>query len=737
MQTAGYKQLKKAFGSVKEITGIQMAVFSFLNESSAEFEIKIIEGISIEDIQFAKKTIQNFVKDFNPFKFAYAPHVNSYLKNIIDNKTFCRDKVAVAVANFFPKEATDAVMLLADDLEITTFPVIIDGEVKGLIGFINPPNGDEINLDGMKSFTDLMTLFIDNILINEKLIQEVKEKTISLEKEKDNLENNVRERTQKLDNSRSALLYMLKDIDKSSKKLSAAKEYTENIIRSMIETLIVIDKEGIIQTANRSTLELLGYNEKELIGQHLSFIFPGSDISAANSFIADLIEKDFISNVERIYITKGGTEIPVVFSGSVMKEEGIDVQGIVCVASDITIRKEHELEVQEQNRRIEEANEELIVALRKAEESDKLKTAFLQNMSHEIRTPLNGIVGFSQLLSSKNYPEANKIEIAKLVERSSYRLIELVNNILDIAKIETGQVKVNNCAFVLNNFMKELHDFFTIFVQEKNLKLTYANYLPNDESIIFLDREKLHQIMVNLINNAIKFTSTGGIHYGYTIKNHFLEFFIHDTGMGIPEELQEKVFERFTQADIALTRNYEGSGLGLSICKGLIELLGGKIWMTSEINKGTSFYFTMPFYPANKKKEHEDAAFIDLELIGSPIKILVAEDDEVNYKFLEYLFLNSKHKITRAENGQIAVDLVTKRDDFDIVLMDLKMPVMTGYEATKIIKSKFPDLPIIALSAYAFDEDRQKAFDAGCDDFIKKAYRRETLFETIIKFMPD
>jgi PAS domain S-box-containing protein len=621
------------------------------------------------------------------------------------------------------------------EMEVITLPVIVDENVKGLISFVNPNVKGNINLKAMKAFRDMLTQFIENILINEKLMGEVKEKTNSLEQQKNNLEDNVRERTVKLDNSRSALLYMLKDIEKARKKLSSAKEYTDNIIRSMIETLIVMDTKGVIQKVNKSTSDLLGYSEAELIGKHISYIFPEKGKNAINKLIVDFLEKNIITNIERTYLTKDGIEIPVIFSGSVMKEADNMIQGIVCVASDITIRKKHEKEVQDQNKKIEQTNIELIEALHKAEESDKLKTAFLQNMSHEIRTPLNGIVGFSQLLSSKNYPEANKLEIAKLVERSSFRLIELVNNILDIAKIETGQVNINSTAFNLNGFMRELKDFFELFVKEKKLTLDYQNSLEDDECIIFLDKEKLHQIMVNLINNSIKFTNEGGVIFGYTIQKNLIEFFVRDTGVGIPEEMQERVFDRFTQADVALTRNYEGSGLGLSICKGLTELLGGKMWLKSAMGKETTFYFTVPYLPTNMKNGQGGSALFDLEKIRKKLKILVAEDDEINFKFVEYLFLHSKHNLTWAANGQEAVDLFIHKDDFDIVLMDLKMPIMSGYEASTIIRSRFSDVPILALTAYAFEEDKQRALDAGCTDFLQKAYKKDDLFEKIIKLV--
>ena len=735
MERTQYKKLQKLFRNVKDCTGADFVFFSFLNEKSNLFEIKIIDGNSKTSNKATNRSFQKFFKEFAPVNYSFSGYSNPHLKKIIDKKTHETVDLLAATKNVFSKDAVATVQNLLLEPMVTTFPVVLEDVVKGIISFIYSKNNGNINQKTLTKFVDHTRLYIESILDNEKLALEVKEKTLKLEQEKVNLEANVKERTQKLDNSRSALLHMLKDIDKSAKKLASAKEYTDNIIRSMIETLVVVSTDATIQTANKSTLELLGYTEDELVGHHFSKIFPDHNVEMANALVNELIKKDFVSNVEKTYLTKDGIEIPIVFSASVMKESEDIIQGIVCIASDITIRKKHERDVHEQNVKIEKANEELKAALKKAEESDKLKTAFLQNMSHEIRTPLNGIVGFSQLLSSKDYPEANKLEIAKLVERSSFRLIELVNNILDVAKIETGQVEINSSAFNLNNFLREIQEFFSLFAKEKKLELVFDSFLADNESVIYLDKEKLHQIMINLVNNAIKFTNQGEIKFGYAIKDDVIEFFVKDTGVGIPEEFQDRVFDRFIQADVALTRNYEGSGLGLSICKGLTELLGGKMWLTSVMGKETVFYFTVPYFPASINGSGKSTAIIDLEKLKRTLHILIAEDDDINFKFVHYLFINSKHKIIRAVNGKEAVDMVMGPDKFDIILMDIKMPIMSGYEATSIIKSRYPKIPIIALTAYAFEEDRQKALKVGCDDFIQKAYRKETLFEKIYKLV--
>ncbi len=502
---------------------------------------------------------------------------------------------------------------------------------------------------------------------------------------------------------------------------TVTKGYLEDIFNSIEDIIIVTDNMGYVNFINTATTRTLKYEDDEILRENIHILLEG-DIPFSR-----LIDNKL--NKENIHLlTKFNERIPVNLRVSHFARGDNQDIGFVIIASDESKQIKYQME-------IEKANEELTKALAKAEESDKLKTAFLQNMSHEIRTPLNGIVGFSQLLTRKDFPEDKKTEIARVVERSSYRLIELVNNILDLSKIETGQVKITNSAFILNNLIREVYDFFELFSKEKNIKVSYSVGLEDGSSIIYSDKEKIHQIFVNLINNSIKFTEKGEINFGYMIKNDNIEFYVKDTGIGIPEEFHKEIFNRFTQADNTITRNYEGAGLGLSISKGLVDLFGGKIWVESEVNKRTHFFFSIPYFPVNGIVNNESPSNISIENLNKTLKILVAEDDDINFMFLEYLFNNSKHKLVRAINGQAAVDIYNEQKDFDIILMDLKMPVMSGFEATRIIKKSFSGIPIIALTAYVFEDDRQKAVNSGCDDFIVKPYRMEDLFEKIIRLV--
>lgn len=384
------------------------------------------------------------------------------------------------------------------------------------------------------------------------------------------------------------------------------------------------------------------------------------------------------------------------------------------------------------NEALRQTNYDLEIAKSKAEENDKLKTAFLQNMSHEIRTPLNGILGFSQLLTE---PGLSKDEIANFtsfITKSGNRLLEIVNNILDIARIEAGQITVSNMSFPIFSTIKDLHALYLPIAQEKELKLNYS--VPNNfESIyIFSDQSKIVQILSNLINNAIKFTKEGEVEFGFEIKAERIQFFVKDSGIGIEKELQEMIFERFSQADVSVTRGYEGAGLGLAICKGLVEIIGGKIWLESELSKGSIFYFSLPFAPHQSKKkytsEEQTASQVNQNLI-----ILIAEDDFLNYKYLKSILEKEHHAVLYAENGQIAVDMVKNNPEIDIVLMDIKMPVLDGIEAANRIKAFKPELPIIAQTAYAFDSEKEKILQTGAfNSYVTKPINYKELLEIIV-----
>jgi signal transduction histidine kinase/ActR/RegA family two-component response regulator len=386
-----------------------------------------------------------------------------------------------------------------------------------------------------------------------------------------------------------------------------------------------------------------------------------------------------------------------------------------------------------QNEEKRKRADELILAKVKAEESDNLKTAFLQNMSHEIRTPLNGIIGFSELLNFENISRDEIKEYTGVLKQCGNRLLEIVNNVLDISKIQTEQVRIELKPVVINTIFSDLLSFFSLLAKSKNINLNYHDTYDKCRNM-HLDESKFRQILTNLINNAIKFTESGNIDYGYEINDNVLQFYVRDTGIGIKPEFYDKIFERFTQVDLSISKNYEGVGLGLAICKGLVELLGGKIWVESEINKGTTFFFTLPYSPVDRPF-HAEIVHFKIPEKGIKGKILIAEDDYASLKYINRLLVDSDITVICAENGKQAVEYVSTIPDIDLILMDIRMPVMDGIEASKLIKQIKPDLPIIAQTAYAFKEEKEKILSIGCDEYLAKPVDKYKLTALINKYL--
>lgn len=371
-----------------------------------------------------------------------------------------------------------------------------------------------------------------------------------------------------------------------------------------------------------------------------------------------------------------------------------------------------------------------------AEESDALKTAFLANLSHEIRTPMNGIMGFSDLIINDMEEDNPYREHVKIIHKSSVQLLNIIEDIINMSKIEVGQTEIHKSQFKLHEFLadvKELHDPLL-----KNKKAEFQLVLPEEKSDISIvtDRGKLKQILSNLINNAAKFTETGLISFGYTLKGGYIEFFVEDTGPGIPEIHQDKIFERFVQGKNRLNAPITGTGLGLSIARAYVEMLDGEIGVQSREGEGSRFYFTILPDSIHSKEETSEAETEQKkdkqkeQLKGK--QILVAEDIVDNYYYIKELLKRYKITCHHARDGYEAVESIRKQD-FDAVLMDLKMPVLNGYESFEEIRKLKPDLPIIALTAYAEDNDRQRVMEAGFDDYLAKPVSRDMIIKVLIE----
>jgi CheY-like chemotaxis protein len=358
-------------------------------------------------------------------------------------------------------------------------------------------------------------------------------------------------------------------------------------------------------------------------------------------------------------------------------------------------------------------------------------------MSHEIRTPMNGILGFTGLLKEPALTGAEQQKYIRIIEKSGARLLNLINNIIDLSKIESGQMETFMAVTNVNEQADDIYSFFKPETDQKGLRFFTRLSLPTNASFIQTDSEKLYAILTNLVKNAIKYTYTGSIEFGYETKGAFLEFFVKDTGIGIPHDRQDAIFQRFIQADISgASPQQQGAGLGLSISKGYVEMLGGKIRVESEPEKGSTFYFTIPYHAANEKlimiNEVKPLTRTDNRLIK--LKILIVEDDETSEIFINKVVQDFSTEIFHANTGKEAIEICHQHPDIDLVLMDIRMPVMNGYDATRHIREFNNEVVIVAQTAFALTGDKEKAIAAGCDDYISKPVSKDQLLEIIDKY---
>lgn len=367
--------------------------------------------------------------------------------------------------------------------------------------------------------------------------------------------------------------------------------------------------------------------------------------------------------------------------------------------------------------KLKNKNQELLVAKKKAEENDRLKTSFLQNISHEIRTPMNGIMGFTNLLKTSAQSPEDKEMYLDIIEKSGERMLNTLKDIIEMSKIQTGEVTANNETVDICATMQDLFQFYIPIAKNKKLSLILES-VPSENTIIETDIAKLNGILNNLIQNAIKYTKKGSIHIGCKASNKKLSFYVKDTGIGIPQKLQTSIFERFRKVQSELSEEFEGSGLGLSISKAYADMLGGNIWVETNLPAGSIFWLSIPYEKVECLKQVNDTHIDSLDL--SEYTILIAEDDLFNSVLLEEILKPTKANLLLAKNGQKAVEIATNLPEKTCVLMDIKMPLIDGYEATRMIKEKNPNIPIIAQTGYSKNEKELKTALLLFDDYIVK-----------------
>jgi PAS domain S-box-containing protein len=528
----------------------------------------------------------------------------------------------------------------------------------------------------------------------------------------------------------------------SREQVELERAYFEQLFESSPEGIVVLDVNDCVIRANTEFTKLFGYSDDEMLGQPINSLIVPEDFKDEGQDLTRIVAHGDTVMRETVRKRKDGSLVhvsilghPIYFHGGKIAVYGIyrDITDRKVVEEEL-IHKSHEIEAQNEEYRI--INEELYEAKQKAEESDRLKSAFLANMSHEIRTPMNGILGFSQLLTNPELSDIDVKEYVDVVQGCGNQLLSIINDLIDISKIEANQIIISDSEVNLNQLMYEQFLLFKPKVQEKNLEFSYSKGLSDDESVIVTDTARVKQIIGNLLGNAIKFTQEGKIKFGYFLKGKELRFFVEDTGVGISHENFESIFERFSQVETRLSEQTGGTGLGLAISKAYIKKMGGEIWVESNPGRGSTFHFTIPYRPV-AAKSNKDLSVHEQKDYQMPdgVNLLVAEDDEVNFMYIRELFAGHEFKIHWAKNGMQAVDIVKNNPNIDIVLMDIKMPGMDGYQATGEIKKIRRDLTVIAQTAYAFASDRDKAIEAGCDDYISKPIDRMQLLTLISKYL--
>ncbi|PKP31408.1 MAG: hypothetical protein CVU00_12690 [Bacteroidetes bacterium HGW-Bacteroidetes-17] len=508
---------------------------------------------------------------------------------------------------------------------------------------------------------------------------------------------------------------------RAEKALKESNLKLKTVISEAHVILFSLDKNGVLTFADGKGLKSLGMSPGELVG---------------NSVFESI--KNYPQVVESVNKALNGefvravTEINGLFfdtTYSPMKNPAGEVESVIGVSSNITDHIKLE-------KKLKAANLELAKAKVKAEESDRLKSAFLANMSHEIRTPMNSILGFSDLLRYTDNP-VEREEYIDIITKNGDVLLNLLNDILDLSKIEGSQLHIKPTVVDVFELMSELEQVYLAKLKKlKNQDIAFKVAMPSgvEKLHITTDRTRLFQVLVNLIDNAIKFTEEGFVVFGCEILGSTARFYVKDTGIGIKKSDLNIIFERFGQVRGPFDGKYGGSGLGLSISKKLVELLGGNLTVESKINHGSEFSFSLPLMAKIMRKPY-NRIITGISNKLNDKTILVVEDVDSSRVLIERLLAPLNVHVISACNGEDALKICQKHNDINLVLMDLKLPKMSGFEATTQIKKLNKNIYVIAQTALAFDYDKQKSIDCGCDDYLTKPIKHKSLMNTISKYL--
>jgi PAS domain S-box-containing protein len=528
---------------------------------------------------------------------------------------------------------------------------------------------------------------------------------------------------------------IIKEKTRHAQQLKESEDKYKNLIE-LANDIIVVYQDNAIRFVNSRVSQALGYTTEELIGASMHNYLDPNEINKLQEFYKKRISGENLPSVyETILIHKDGHKVHASMSvGRIIYDNR---PAVMLIARDISQKKRIEEELDRYRNHLEDIIRKRTEQLQKeiserriAEESDRLKTAFLSNMSHEIRTPMNAIIAFSDYLKNMDLTGEQRLEYLNYIQSSGQSLLNLINDIIDISKIESKQVDIQLSSLNVNKFMDELIVLFEETRKNKNkTEIVLRLNKPKEQISLYTDQYRLKQILSNLLDNALKFTEKGFIELGCQLKNNNIVFYVTDTGEGIPADKMDVIFKRFGRINSS-KRKISGTGLGLAISKNLALLLNGKLWVESKVNEGSTFYLKIPNYITVEPIEPEAPKNTPVKKIFNweDKKILIAEDEDLNFRVLQIALARTRATIIRAQNGLEAVSLVNSTNNLDIVLMDIQMPEMDGYEAMSKIKQHHK-IPIIAQTAFALLEEKNRCIEIGFDDYVSKPIKLDELFQ--------
>jgi PAS domain S-box-containing protein len=680
----------------------------------------------VRDISERKRTEELLQKSEEKYRKIFENVQDIFYQADIDGKIIEISPSIERYSGYKPEEligkSVEDVYLYPEDRKVLMKALTLKGEVEDYILRLKTKAGREIYVSANIHILRGPEGKVTGV---EGSLRDVSERIIAEEKLKEN-EKLLRKQNEEYAALNQELRWRNDQILMINKELQQASDIFMNIRTGLhIYHLEEPDDDRTLRMigTNPAAERLTGLAAKDLLGNTLDENFPRLREKGIPQAYAEVVRTKISKQFDDlVYSDERVIEGAFSFNAFPLPDNCVGIS-----FENITGQYKAKELIVENNRQLKEAKD-------KAEESDRLKSAFLANMSHEIRTPMNGIMGFSMMLADPLLPKETRDSYLKIVNSSCDQLLHIVNDIIDISKIEAGQIDVSESAFDLKILLNELFTFYSSTTQEKGVKLEIDHRRCNvgTSSWIISDRTKLRQIFDNLFSNAVKFTPSGRIILRCELIDGFIRFELEDTGIGIEPELQNVIFERFRQVESNYTKTYGGTGLGLAITRAYIEKLGGKISVHSEFGKGSKFSFKLPYKPVSEVSIQNDqiSKFRPLDL---GMTVMVVEDEDINWFYLNEI-LKNRAKVLRAVTGREAIDLVKQNQEIDIVLMDIKLPDINGLELTKILKSMNSRIKVIAQTAYALSGDREAVIAAGCSGYISKPVNRDELLNLILAY---